>query len=56
MMFQTELGLRQITQTSILALELSLRLLNMNTKSQVDFDRFHQLHMLDQTEEDNDLS
>jgi hypothetical protein len=28
----------------------------MNTKSQVDFDRLIQLHMLDQTEEDNDMS
>jgi hypothetical protein len=28
----------------------------MNTKSQVDFDRLLQLHMLDQTEEDNDIS
>jgi hypothetical protein len=27
-----------------------------NTKSQVDFDRLLQLHMLDQTEEDNDMS
>jgi hypothetical protein len=28
----------------------------MNTKSQIDFDRLMQLHMLDQTEEDNDMS
>jgi hypothetical protein len=28
----------------------------MNTKSQVDFDRLLQLHMLDKTEEDNDMS
>jgi hypothetical protein len=28
----------------------------MNTMSQVDFDRLLQLHMLDQTEEDNDIS
>jgi hypothetical protein len=28
----------------------------MNTKSQVDFDRLLQLHMLDYTEEDNDMS
>jgi hypothetical protein len=28
----------------------------MNTKSQPDFDRLLQLHMLDQTEEDNDMS
>jgi hypothetical protein len=28
----------------------------MNTKSQVDFDRFLQLHKLDNTEEDNDMS
>jgi hypothetical protein len=28
----------------------------MNTKSQVDFDRLLQLHMLDQTDEDNDIS
>jgi hypothetical protein len=28
----------------------------MNTKSQVDFDRLLQLHMLDNTEEDNDMS
>jgi hypothetical protein len=28
----------------------------MNTKSQVDFDRLLQLHMLDQTEEDYDMS
>jgi hypothetical protein len=28
----------------------------MNTKSQGDFDRLLQLHMLDQTEEDNDMS
>jgi hypothetical protein len=28
----------------------------MNTKSQIDFDCFLQLHMLDQTEEDNDMS
>jgi hypothetical protein len=28
----------------------------MNTKSQVDFDRLLQLHILDQTEEDNDMS
>jgi beta-galactosidase beta subunit len=28
----------------------------MNTKSQIDFDRLLQLHMLDQTEEDNDMS
>jgi hypothetical protein len=28
----------------------------MNTKSQIDFDRFLQLHMLDNTEEDNDMS
>jgi hypothetical protein len=28
----------------------------MNTKSQVDFDRLLQLHMLDMTEEDNDMS
>jgi hypothetical protein len=27
----------------------------LNTKSQVDFDRFLQLHMLDNTEEDNDM-
>jgi hypothetical protein len=26
----------------------------MNTKSQVDFDRLHQLHMWDETEEDKD--
>jgi hypothetical protein len=28
----------------------------MNTKSQIDFDRLLQLHMLDQTEEDSDMS
>jgi hypothetical protein len=28
----------------------------MNTKSQVDFDRLFQLHMLDKTKEDNDMS
>jgi hypothetical protein len=28
----------------------------MNTKSQVDFDRFLQLHMLDKTEKENDMS
>jgi hypothetical protein len=28
----------------------------MNTKSQIDFDRLLQLHMLDNTEEDNDMS
>jgi hypothetical protein len=28
----------------------------MNTKSQVNFDRLLQLHMLDDTEEDNDMS
>jgi hypothetical protein len=28
----------------------------MNTKSQIDFDRLPQLHMLDNTEEDNDIS
>jgi hypothetical protein len=28
----------------------------MNTKSQVDFDRFLQLHMLDNIEEDSDMS
>jgi hypothetical protein len=28
----------------------------MNTKSQVDFDRLLQLHILDKTEEDNDMS
>jgi hypothetical protein len=28
----------------------------MNTKSQIDFDRLLQLHMLGQTEEDNDMS
>jgi hypothetical protein len=28
----------------------------MNTKSQVDFDCLLQLHMLDQTEADNDMS
>jgi hypothetical protein len=28
----------------------------MNIKSQVDFDRLLKLHMLDQTEEDNDMS
>jgi hypothetical protein len=28
----------------------------MNTKSQIDFDRFLQLHMLDNTEEDKDMS
>jgi hypothetical protein len=28
----------------------------MNSKSQVDFDRLLQLHMLDNTEEDNDMS
>jgi hypothetical protein len=28
----------------------------MNTKSQVDFDRLMQLYMLDNTEEDNDIS
>jgi hypothetical protein len=28
----------------------------LNTKSQIDFDRLLQLHMLDQTEEDNDMS
>jgi hypothetical protein len=28
----------------------------LNTKSQVDFDRFLQLHMSDKTEEDNDMS
>jgi hypothetical protein len=28
----------------------------MNTKSQIDFDRLLQLHMLDQTEEDDDMS
>jgi hypothetical protein len=27
----------------------------LNTKSQVDFDRLLQLHMLDNTEEDNDM-
>jgi hypothetical protein len=27
----------------------------MNTKSQIDFDRLLQLHMLDQTKEDNDM-
>jgi hypothetical protein len=32
------------------------RNLIMNTKSQVDFDRLLQLHMLDDTEEDNDMS
>jgi hypothetical protein len=29
---------------------------SLNTKSQIDFDRLLQLHMLDQTEEDNDMS
>jgi hypothetical protein len=28
----------------------------MNTKSQIDFDRLLQLHMLDKTEEDKDMS
>jgi hypothetical protein len=28
----------------------------LNTKSQVYFDHFHQLHILDYTEEDNDMS
>jgi hypothetical protein len=28
----------------------------LNIKSQVDFDRLLQLHMLDKTEEDNDMS
>jgi beta-galactosidase beta subunit len=28
----------------------------MNTKSQIDFDRLLQLHMLDNTEEDKDMS
>jgi hypothetical protein len=28
----------------------------MRTKSHVDFDRFRQLHLLDNTEEDNDMS
>jgi hypothetical protein len=28
----------------------------MDTKSQVDFDRLLQLHMLDNTEEDKDMS
>jgi hypothetical protein len=28
----------------------------MNTKSQIDFDRLLQRHMLDKTEEDNDIS
>jgi hypothetical protein len=28
----------------------------MNTKSQVDFDRLLQLHMLDNSEEDKDMS
>jgi hypothetical protein len=28
----------------------------LNTKSQFDFDRLLQLHMLDETEEDNDMS
>jgi hypothetical protein len=28
----------------------------MNTKSQIDFDRLLQLHLLDNTEEDNDMS
>jgi hypothetical protein len=28
----------------------------MNTKSQIDFDRLLHLQMLDQTEEDNDMS
>jgi hypothetical protein len=28
----------------------------MNTKSQVDFDHLLQLHMLDNTEEDSDMS
>jgi hypothetical protein len=28
----------------------------LNTKSQVDFDRLLQLHMLDKTEEDKDMS
>jgi hypothetical protein len=28
----------------------------MNTKSQVDFDRLLKIHMLDKTEEDNDMS
>jgi hypothetical protein len=28
----------------------------LNTKSQIDFDRLLQLNMLDQTEEDNDMS
>jgi hypothetical protein len=28
----------------------------VNTKSQIDFDRLLQLHMLDQTEEDDDVS
>jgi hypothetical protein len=28
----------------------------ISTKSQVDFDRLLQLHMLDNTEEDNDMS
>jgi hypothetical protein len=28
----------------------------MNTKSQIDYDRLMQLHMLDNTEEDNDMS
>jgi hypothetical protein len=28
----------------------------MNTKSQVNFDSLLQLHMLDKTEEDNDMS
>jgi hypothetical protein len=32
------------------------RNVSLNTKSQVDFDRLLQLHMLDQTEEDNDMS
>jgi hypothetical protein len=102
MMCQTELGLRQITQTSILAVELGQKMHNvnvnnlsvqnlffplhdailfqghgksqaqdlqlgvlkckvyhnvlLNTKSQVEFDRLFQLHMLDKTGKDKDMS
>jgi hypothetical protein len=100
MICQTELGLRQIIQTSMVAIETRSKMNNinilsvqnlffplhdailfqehgnsqeqdlqlgvvgwkvyqsvlMNTKSQVDFDCFWQLHMLDKAEEDNDKS
>jgi hypothetical protein len=50
-------GKSQVRYLQLVVLECKFyHIVLLNTESQVDFDRLHRLHMLHNTEEDNDMS